>query len=110
MRLVFDAALVPYIRERPWHASLNLRDLPGGGCEATLRLNSLVDVRRRILACGRQVEVLAPAELRATIASEAAALAARHAWMLSLLTTYSPGHPLSPSRGKLARPYHMKQP
>lgn len=78
VRLVFDAALVPYLRERPWHASQVLRDLPGDGCEATLRLNNLVDIRRHILACGRHVEVLAPAELRAAVAAEAAALAERH--------------------------------
>lgn len=77
VRLVFDAAIVPYVRERPWHATQVLRDLPGGACEATFRLNNLVDVRRRILACGRQVEVLAPSELRADLAAEAAAMAAR---------------------------------
>lgn len=78
VRLVFDATLAPYLRERPWHASQILTEKPGGAIEATLRLNNLTDVRRHILACGRHVEVLAPAELRETIRTEAAALAERH--------------------------------
>ncbi len=78
VRLVFSAALAPYLRERPWHSSQTLRDRPDGHVEATLRLNNLIDIQRRILACGRHVEVLAPAELRATIRAEAEALATRH--------------------------------
>lgn len=78
VRLAFDAELAPYLRERPWHASQTLVELPHGGIEVTLRLNNLTDVRRHILACGRHVEVLAPASLRETIRAEAAALAARH--------------------------------
>jgi proteasome accessory factor B len=79
VRLAFDAALAPYLRERPWHASQTITDRPDGSIEATLRLNNLTDVRRHILACGRHVEILAPIDLRATIHAEAAALAARHA-------------------------------
>ncbi len=78
VRLVFAAALAPYLRERPWHASQTLRDRPDGQVEVTLRLNNLIDVRRCILACGRHVEVLAPAELREIIRTEASALAERH--------------------------------
>lgn len=78
VRLVFDADLGPYLRERPWHASQTLTEQPDGQLEATLRLNNLTDIRRRILACGRHVEVLAPADLRETIRAEAAALVERH--------------------------------
>lgn len=76
--LAFAATLAPYLRERPWHASQTLVERPGGTVEATLRLNNLTDVRRHILACGRHVEVLAPAGLRATIRAEATATAERH--------------------------------
>ena len=79
VRLVFDLAVAPYVRERPWHASQTLTELPGGGVEATLRLNNLIDVQRRILACGSHAEVLAPPALRATVRAESAAMAARHA-------------------------------
>jgi proteasome accessory factor B len=78
VRLRFDAELAPYLRERPWHASQRITDRPDGSIEVTLRLNNLTDVRRHILACGRHIEVLAPATLRETIHAEAAALAARH--------------------------------
>ncbi|MFZ5493773.1 MAG: helix-turn-helix transcriptional regulator [Verrucomicrobiota bacterium] len=78
VRLAFDAELAPYLRERPWHASQTITDRPDGSIEVTLHLNHLTDVRRHILACGRHVEVLAPATLRETIRAEAAALAERH--------------------------------
>lgn len=78
VRLAFDATVAPYLREHPWHISQTITDLPGDAIEVTLRLNNLIDVQRRILACGSHVEVLAPAELRATIHAEAAAMAARH--------------------------------
>lgn len=78
VRLRFDSELAPYLRERPWHASQTITNLPDGAIEVSLRLNNLTDVRRHILACGRHVEVLAPTELRAAIAAEAAALAERH--------------------------------
>ncbi|MDD5351113.1 MAG: WYL domain-containing protein [Chthoniobacteraceae bacterium] len=79
VRLAFDATVAPYLRERPWHASQTIADLPGGEIEVTLRLNNLIDVQRRVLACGSHVEVLAPAELRRAIHAEAAAMATRHA-------------------------------
>lgn len=79
IRVAFDAELAPYLRERPWHASQTITDLPDGSIHVTLRLNNLTDLRRRILACGRHAEVLAPAALRETIHDEATALAARHA-------------------------------
>lgn len=78
VRLAFDTELAPYLRERPWHTSQTITDLPDGSIEVSLRLNNLTDVRRHILACGRHVEILAPATLRATIYAEATALARRH--------------------------------
>jgi predicted DNA-binding transcriptional regulator YafY len=74
IRIRFDAVVASYLLERPWHPSQRERRLPEGALEVTLELNNLVDIQRRILACGRNAEVLAPAELRATIAAEAAAL------------------------------------
>lgn len=78
VRLAFDPELAPYLRERPWHTSQIIAERSDGSIEVTLRLNNLTDVRRHLLACGRHVEVLAPAELRATIHAEAAAMAGRH--------------------------------
>ncbi|MFA6960861.1 MAG: WYL domain-containing protein [Opitutaceae bacterium] len=75
VRLRFTATAAHYLRERPWHASQTITDLPGGAIEVTLRLNNLIDVQRRILANGRHVEVLSPPELRQAIATEIATLA-----------------------------------
>lgn len=75
VRLRFDATAAPYLRERPWHASQILCELPDGGVEVTLRLNNLIDVRRRVLSNGRHVEVLTPPELRSAVAEELAVLA-----------------------------------
>ena len=78
VRIVFDATVAPYVRERPWHASQTIAEIPGDKIEVTLWLNNLIDVQRRILACGSHAEVLAPPELRETIRKEAAALVARY--------------------------------
>lgn len=78
VRLRFDATVAPYVRESPWHASQTLVERADGSVEIALRLNNLTDISRRILACGRHVEVLAPEELRAAIHDEALAMVARH--------------------------------
>jgi predicted DNA-binding transcriptional regulator YafY len=79
VRLRFSATAAPYAKERPWHDSQKLSPLPDGGAEVTLTLNNLIDVQRRILANGRHVEVLSPAELRQTVADEIAALTRTYA-------------------------------
>ncbi len=78
IRLRVDAEAAAYIRETPWHASQTHRDLPDGGAEVTLLLNGLVDIERRILACGGRVEVLAPAQLREAVAASARRLLETH--------------------------------
>ena len=79
VRLLFDAKAAPYVRERPWHASQTLRNRPDGCAEVTLSLNNLIDVQRRVLACGSHVDVLAPPALRAAIAAELQALTKTYA-------------------------------
>lgn len=79
VRLRFSATAAPYVKERPWHASQTLVALPDGSIEVTLRLNNLIDVQRRLLANGRHVEVLAPVELRASVAAEIAAMSRPYA-------------------------------
>lgn len=78
VHLRFSATAAPYVRERPWHFSQTIIDSADGGIQVHLRLNNLIDVQRRILANGRHVEVLAPKELRASIAAEAAAIAEKY--------------------------------
>jgi predicted DNA-binding transcriptional regulator YafY len=78
VHLTFDATAAPYVRERPWHASQTITDRADGSIEVTLRLNNLIDVQRRLLACGSHVEVLAPEELRTALRSELQAMLAKH--------------------------------
>ncbi|MFO1451177.1 MAG: transcriptional regulator [Opitutaceae bacterium] len=78
VRVLFDAELGPYLRERPWHPSQTLQERTDGRIEATYRLNHLTDLTRRLLACGSKVEALAPDQLRQTLYDEATALAQRH--------------------------------
>jgi predicted DNA-binding transcriptional regulator YafY len=79
VRIVLDAVAAPYVRERPWHPSQKITERPDGTIEATFRLNNLIDIERRLLACGAHAEVLAPPELRETIRAAAVAMCARYA-------------------------------
>jgi predicted DNA-binding transcriptional regulator YafY len=76
VRVVFARALAPYIRERVWHASQKLRDLPDGRVEMTLTVANTLDVRRWILGYGMQAEVVAPEGLREALRVEAEHVAA----------------------------------
>ncbi len=75
----FDEAAADYIREKRWHPSQKLAELPDGGVELRLRLGSLVEVERWILGWGGRARALAPLELAASVRAAAARLAAGHA-------------------------------
>jgi proteasome accessory factor B len=64
------------IREKRWHPSQRLADLPGGGVELRLRLTSLGEISRWVLGWGGDVAVIAPPELAATVQAAARALLA----------------------------------
>lgn len=78
VRVALDAIAAPYVRERPWHPSQVATERADGGIEVTLRLNNLIDVERRVLACGAHAEVLAPPELRSAVGEAALATAGRY--------------------------------
>jgi proteasome accessory factor B len=59
----FDDAVADYIREKRWHPSQQLKELPGGAVELRLRLSSLTEVHRWILNWGGQAIPLRPPEL-----------------------------------------------
>ena len=63
MVIRFSPEVADRVREREWHESQELRELPDHSLEVTLRLGSLVEVQRWILGWGRAAEALAPAEL-----------------------------------------------
>lgn len=71
----FSAAVADRVREREWHESEELRELPGGGLELRLRLTALEEVAAWVLQWGEHARVVEPAALRERMAQTAAALA-----------------------------------
>lgn len=71
----FTAAVAERVREREWHESQAMRELPGGVLELELRLGALEEVEQWILGWGAAAEVIAPSELRAKIKRTVGALA-----------------------------------
>ena len=76
MKVVFARRLARYIRERVWHPSQKLRDLPDGRLEMTLQVADTLEIRRWLLGYGVQAEVVEPASLREALRGEAERLAA----------------------------------
>jgi len=74
----FNDAVADYIREKRWHPSQRLSELPDGGVELRLKLSSLVEVQRWVLSWGGNARVVAPQEL-----SEAVQQAARRILSIS---------------------------
>ncbi len=74
----FDESVADYIREKRWHPSQKLVEVPGGGVELRLRLGSLSEIRRWILGWGGSVKVLEPKELVQSVLEAAQALIRAH--------------------------------
>jgi proteasome accessory factor B len=64
-----------YIRDRLWHPSQKLRELPDGRLELSLRVADTLEVRRWILGYGGEAEVAEPDGLREALRREAESLA-----------------------------------
>jgi predicted DNA-binding transcriptional regulator YafY len=65
--LRFRAGQAQYVRERLWHPSQVITDLPGGEIQFAFRAGGPYEIRRFILGRGDAVEVLGPAPLRLEI-------------------------------------------
>lgn len=78
VRIRFAAEAADRVRERVWHESQELTELPDGGVELRLRLGALAEVQRWVLGWGPLAEVLEPAELRELISRSARAMAATY--------------------------------
>ncbi|NDB75324.1 MAG: WYL domain-containing transcriptional regulator, partial [Verrucomicrobia bacterium] len=74
----FDASIADYIREKRWHASQQLTDLRDGRLELRMKLSSLVEVERWVLAWAGRAVAVEPQELVAAVREGARQLAARH--------------------------------
>jgi proteasome accessory factor B len=73
--LRFSPVAADYIREKKWHYSQVLKDLPGGGVELALELSSLGEVERWVLSWGGEASVVSPPELAASVRKAAERLA-----------------------------------
>ncbi|HEX7653139.1 MAG TPA: WYL domain-containing protein, partial [Verrucomicrobiae bacterium] len=69
--LQFTPRAADYIREKKWHPSQVLKDLPDGGAELRLKLSSLGEVERWVLSWGGEARVLEPRELADSIQAAA---------------------------------------
>jgi predicted DNA-binding transcriptional regulator YafY len=67
-----------HVRDRFWHESQEILDLPDGQLELTLQLADLLEAERLILQWGGQAEALEPGELRARLAAAGKAIARTH--------------------------------
>jgi predicted DNA-binding transcriptional regulator YafY len=70
VRLRFAPTAARYVREKAWHSTQRLEELPNGALEMTLRVNHLLEVKRWVLSWGSECEVLGPRELRDEIQNE----------------------------------------
>ena len=76
----FTGLAADLVREREWHPSQKMKDLPKGGLLLTLRLGNLNEISGWILRWGAEAEVVKPAALREIIGRSAR----------ELVKTYSP--------------------
>ena len=75
----FDKWSAELVRERKWHPSQELTDLPGGGVRLRLRLNNLTEVERWVLSWGIHATVVRPERLRESLRKTARVLQERYA-------------------------------
>ena len=74
----FDRWAGELVRERKWHRSQQLTDLPGGGVRLQLRLTNLAEVERWIMSWGAHATVVGPEELRESLGKTAGTLVERY--------------------------------
>ena len=66
----FDEYQARWIRERQWHSSQQIEELPSGELILRLRVGGLDEVKRWVLGYGEHAEVLEPESLRCEIKDE----------------------------------------
>ncbi len=78
IHLRFSATAAPRVRETLWHHTQRLAEHPNGGCDLLLTVGGIREIMPWVLSWGAEVEVLAPHELRAEIATHGQRLAERY--------------------------------
>ena len=71
----FDEHQARYMRERRWHATQEIEELPDGGLILRLRSGGLDEIKRWVMSYGAHAEVLEPPQLRQVVAEEVGKLA-----------------------------------
>jgi len=71
----FDAYQARWVRERRWHATQRIEELPDGGLVLRLRSGGLDEIKRWVMSYGSHAQVLEPPELRAAVAREVGKMA-----------------------------------
>ena len=79
IRIQFSEFAADYVREKRWHPSQQLTELPDGKLELKVRLSGLVEIQRWILSWGGEAEVLSPPELAERVRNAAQRLLKVHA-------------------------------
>jgi predicted DNA-binding transcriptional regulator YafY len=70
VRIEFDSATAPYIRERKWHPSQELVELAEGSVMLMMTVGGLNDIKRWVLSYGKGARVLSPPKLIAMLKAE----------------------------------------
>ena len=66
----FDEYQARWIRERQWHASQQIEELPSGELILRLRVGGLGEVKRWVMSYGSHAEVFEPESLRRDVEDE----------------------------------------
>ncbi|MSU61646.1 MAG: YafY family transcriptional regulator [Pedosphaera sp.] len=74
IRIRFNELVADYIREKKWHPSQQLVEIPDGSVELHLKLSSLVEIQRWVLGWAGNAVVLEPPQFVAAIRHAATAM------------------------------------
>lgn len=74
----FSSKVASQVQERFWHESQETKVRRDGSVDFTVQLGGLDEILKWVLGWGEHAEVIAPAELRERIRTQAAATARRH--------------------------------
>lgn len=77
VKLRFDKEVTAWVMDREWHPKQKLTRLANGDIELKFPAAGLMEVQHWVLAWGRYVKVLEPAELKKAVAEEIRAMAAQ---------------------------------
>ena len=78
IRIRFNELVADYIREKKWHPSQQLVELPNGMVDLRLKLSSLAEIQRWILGWAGNAVVLDPPQLATSVREAAQAILRNH--------------------------------